>query len=270
MGDNEILVPEEGAENAEQLAKEAAEGTSRQIAGEGAEQKAPKLFTQEEVDEMMEKRNARFARKEARIRKEYEGKYGELEEVLRAGTGKQNVEEITDTFKGYYSDRGLKLPEKPSYSEKDIDILAKADADDIISGGYEDIVEEVDRLAAKGVQNMTPREKAVFKTLADHRKNQERAEELSKLGITEDIYKSNDFRSFASKINSDVPMTEVYSMYKKMNNTSVTEKIGSMKNGAQAEEKQFYTPEEVDKLTSKDYDDPKIMRKVRESMKHWR
>ena len=45
--------------------------------------------------------------------------------------------------------------------------------------------------------------------------------------------------------------------------------IGAV-NSASSKEKDFYTPSEVDKLTSKDYDNPKIMERVRASMLKWK
>jgi uncharacterized protein YfbU (UPF0304 family) len=103
-------------------------------------EQTPKTYTQEEVDAMMGKR---VARTEAKIRKEYERKYGDLEEVLKAGTGKDNVEEMTDTFRQFYEKKGIQISKKPNYSDEDIRVLAQADADEFIRGGYEDVVEEV-------------------------------------------------------------------------------------------------------------------------------
>lgn len=45
-------------------------------------------------------------------------------------------------------------------------------------------------------------------------------------------------------------------------------KIGAV-NLAAPEEKEFYTSEEVDKLSDKDLDNPKIMEKIMKSMKNW-
>jgi len=44
--------------------------------------------------------------------------------------------------------------------------------------------------------------------------------------------------------------------------------IGAV-NSSSGKEKDFYTPDEVDKLTDKDYDNPKIMEIVRKSMLRW-
>ena len=41
-------------------------------------------------------------------------------------------------------------------------------------------------------------------------------------------------------------------------------------NNVSTKEKDYYSPSEVDKLTSKDYDDPKIMENVRKSMLKWK
>ena len=242
--------------------------TTEEIVGEQEkETPAEKTFTQSQVDEMMRKRAART---EAKIRKEYDRKYGELESVLKAGTGKQNVEELTGTFRGFYESKGIKMPTQPTFSDRDAEVLARAEADDIINSGFEEVVEEVDRLASIGVERMDARERALFKTLAEYRKNAERGQELSKIGVKEDVYNSEDFKDFASKFNSNVPITEVFEMYAKQTKNANIEKIGSMKNGNHMEEKTYYTPEEVDRLTDKDYDNPEVMKRVRESMKHWK
>ena len=45
--------------------------------------------------------------------------------------------------------------------------------------------------------------------------------------------------------------------------------IGGVDNSS-SQEKDYYSPAEVDKLTSKDYDNPKIMERVRQSMLKWK
>ena len=99
-----------------------------------------KTYTQEEVDDIVGKR---LARNTAKIRKEYSKKYGDLENVLKAGTGKDNVVELTDTFRSFYEQKGIHIPSEPTYSGRDIEVLAKAEATDIINAGFEEVVEEV-------------------------------------------------------------------------------------------------------------------------------
>ena len=234
------------------------------------EQTPIKTYTQEEVDAMMGKR---VARTEAKIRKEYERKYGGLTEVLKAGTGKESVEEMTDTFQKFYASKGVKFPEKPTYSAKDIEVLANAEADEIIRGGFEDVVEETDRLASIGVENMTAREKAVFKALATHRQKAERGMELSKIGVTEAVYSSKDFQDFASKFNSNTSITDIYDIYKRTQTKKEIHTIGSMKSNTASNVavKDYYSPEEARKFTQKDFDKiPGLYDAVVGSMPKWR
>ena len=233
-------------------------------------EQTPKMYSQEEVDAIVGKRNART---EAKIRKEYQRKYGDLEDVLMAGTGKKNVEEITDTFKQFYQQKGIQMPEKPNYSAKDIEVLARAEAEEIIRGGYEDVVEEVERLTQVGAANMTAREKAVFKALAEHRQSAERGMELGKLGVTEDVYNSKEFRDFAGKFNSNIPITDVYDIYKQTQPKKEFKTMGSMKNSNSGDTgvKDFYTVEEARRFTKADFDkNPALFKAVLNSMPKWK
>jgi hypothetical protein len=251
----------ENMENLEVVTSENVEQTTEQT---------PKTYTQEEVDAIVGKR---LARKEARIRKEYDRKYGELEEVLRAGTGKESVEEIKDTFTKFYKGKGIQIPEKPVYSARDIETLAKAEANDIISSGYEDVVEEVERLTALGVENMTPREKAVFKALAEHRQSTERGRELTKIGVTQEVYNSQDFKDFAKKFDPRTPIRDIYDIYAKTQPKKEIRSMGSMTNSSSGDVgvKEFYTPEEARRFTKKDYDkNPALFAAVEKSMLKWR
>jgi hypothetical protein len=256
MNENENLVTEQVAENVEQTTEE-----------------STKTYTEAEfnakLDEVLGKK---IARREAKIRKEYERKYGDLEEVLKAGTGKQSVDEMTDTFKQFYASKGVKIPEKPNYSDKDIETLARAEADEIIRLGYEDVVEEVDRLTEIGAANMNAREKALFKVLAEHRQNAERGHELSKIGVTEDVYNSKEFRDFQSKFNPNTPIKDVYDIYQKTQPKKQIQTMGSMKNSTVDNGlKDFYSYEEAVKFTKKDFDDnPELMKRVEASMSKWK
>ena len=228
-----------------------------------------KTYTQEEVDAIVGKAKARAITK---IRKENERKYGNLENVLRAGTGKESVEEITDTFAKFYESKGIKLPDKTNYSDRDIEILAKAEANDVINSGYEDVVEEVDRLAQIGFENMTPREKAYFKALAEHRQGIERRNELSKIGVTEDVLNSKEFQDFARKFNPSTPIADVYSIYNKTLPKKEIKPMGSMKNNIANDSgvKDFYTRDEALQFSKSDFDkNPALFNAVQNSMLKW-
>ena len=229
-----------------------------------------KMFTQEEVNTMMGKAKARAR---AKVEKEYQRKYGDLEEVLKAGTGKESVEEMTDTFKEFYQKKGIRFPEKPAYSDSDISVLASADAEEIIRNGYEEVVEEVDRLADIGVANMTAREKAVFKTLAEYRNNADRGRELTKIGVTQDVYDSKEFKDFADKFAPTTPIRDIYDIYQKTQPKKNIKPMGSMKNttGNEGAVKEFYTPEEARSFSRKYLDEhPDVFKAIQNSMPKWR
>ena len=228
-----------------------------------------KKYTDAELDEIL---GRKIARKEAKIRKEYEAKYGHLEEVLKAGTGKDSLEELTTTFEDFYAKKGIAINKKPSYSNADIEVLAKADADYIINGGLDEVVEEVDRLSALGVENMNAREKAVFKTLAEYRLSAERGNELSRIGAKADTYNSKEFNDFAKKFSSKTPISEIYEIFEKTQPKKTVKTMGSMKNATSNDSavKDFYTREEALQFTTKDFDkNPELYKAVRNSMLKW-
>ena len=244
------------------------------IASENAEQTAeetqPKTYTQEEVDAIVGRAKARA---KAKIEKDYNRKYGDLMDTLKAGTGKEDVEELNDTFTKFYESKGIKINKKPDYSTKDIETLATAEANEIINAGYEDVVEEVDRLAEIGAENMTAREKAVYKALAEHRQKAERSKELTKIGVTEEEMNSSEFKEFASMFRSDIPITKVYDQFKKSQPKKEFKPMGSMKNTTSDDNgvKDFYTYEEAMRFTKKDFDkNPALMKAVENSMSKWK
>lgn len=257
MENMENLVTEQVTENVEQTTEE-----------------SPKTYTEAEfnakLDEVLGKK---IARREAKIRREYERKYGNLEEVLKTGTGEEDVEKIADTFKDFYAKKGIKFPEKPAYNEHEIEVLAKAEAEDIIRAGYDEVVEEVNRLADIGAANMTAKEKAVFRTLAEHRQSTDRAKELKQIGVTEDVFNSQDFKDFSAKFAANVSVKDIYDIYAKTQPKKDIKPMGSMKNSNSADSgvKDFYTPEEARRFTKKDFDNnPALFKAVENSMLKWK
>lgn len=232
-------------------------------------EETPKMYTQEEVNDIVGKR---IARTESKMRKEYDRKYGDLMDVLKAGTGKESVEEVKDTFQKFYTSKGVKLPEKPMYTDKDIAVLAKAEAEEIIRGGFEDVVDETERLQKMGA-NRNAREEAVYKALAKHLQEDERSRELSKLGVAEEVYNSKEFQEFAGKFNPNTPISDVYSIYKQTQPKKEIHTMGSMKNNSPGDVavKEYYSPEEAKKFKPSDYDRiPGLHEAVVKSMAKWR
>lgn len=264
MNENETYVTEmEQDDVAQQDVAENVEQTTE-------ETPTVKTFTQDEVDAIVGRNKARLEKK---LRKEYDRKYGDLTDILKAGTGKETVEEQTEAFRNYYESKGLEVKKKPQeYNQRDLETLAKADAEEIISGGYEDVVDEVDRLAEIGADNMTSRERAVFRVLAEHRKAAEKAQKLAALGVDKDVYNSAEFVEFQKMFASDTPIEKVYETFAKTQPKKETQPMGSMKNTTtdKSTVKDYYSYEESLKFTKKDFDkSPELFRAVERSMAKW-
>lgn len=229
-----------------------------------------KTFTQEEVNEIVGRSKARLEKK---LRNEYDRRFGGLTEVLEAGTGKKTVEEQTEAFRNYYESKGIEIKKKTQeYSARDLETLAKADADEIISGGYEDVVDEVDRLEELGVENMTAREKAVFRVLAEHRKAAEKANKLAAIGVDKEVYNSTEFVEFQKMFAADTPIEKVYETFAKLQPKKEIQTMGSVKNTTtdQNAVKDYYSYEESLKFTKKDFDkNPELFKAVERSMRKW-
>ncbi len=246
---------------------ESVKSTDVENTEEVVEEPQEPTFTKDQVDEMVAKK---LARKEAKIRREYEKKYGRAETVLKAGLQKDNFEDAVTELENYYKEEGVQIPTY-QYSERDTEILAKAEAEEIIDSGYDDLVEEVDRLAGIGVENMSKRDRIIFQKLAEERKKVEEERELKSLGIGKDT-DTNDFKEFSKKLNPSLSMKDKYEMYLKFKPTPKVETIGSMKNTKEKDSgvKDFYTRDEALKFTKSDFDkNPELYKAVEKSMLKW-
>lgn len=269
LEDNKNVVTEVAENVVEQATEELVDSTESTKNDEG---QAEKIYTEDElnkrVDELLKKK---IARKEDKIRKEYEAKYGPLTNVLSAGLETDNVEEMTNKMSEFYKENGVKIPEKIKYSENEEKILARAEANSIIEAGFDEVVEEVDKLTQKGLANMNAREIEIFQTLANYRKEQEDLRELKKIGA-EDILKDNEFLEFKKYLDKNVPMQKAYELYEKAKPKKIiNEPLGSMKTDTTKNEiKDFYTYEEASKFTRKDFDkNPALFKAVERSMTMW-
>lgn len=238
------------------------------------EEPIAETFTREQVDEMIAKK---LARKEAKIRKEYDKRYGRLENVLKAGTGVENVEEMADTFTDFYTEqfkkKGLKFePDNLSqFSQRDIEYLAEGDAKDIIASGYDEVVEELNRLSAMELDDMTAREKHLFLKLKQEADRVSNEKELKSIGITE---LPDGFDEYAKKLNPSLSLKEKYEMYSLAYPKKKVEPMGSMKNtdaNTNKGVKDYYSPEEASKFTRKDFEEnPELYKAICDSMPKWK
>ena len=275
LEDNTDVAVETAENVVEQATEELVEGT--EVTTEPIEETSveeEKLYTQADLDKLVDEKvnevlPKRLERARSKIQREYLEKYGRTETVLNAGLGTKNIEEATNKLADFYKSKGIKIPDQNLYSERDLDLLTNAEANEIINSGYEELVEEVDRLAEKGANNMTAREKSLFQKLAAERTKQESIKELAKIGVKPEALNDGEFKEFASNLNPSLSAKEKYELYLKFKPKPKVEQMGSMKTVTKKEAKDYYTPEEARRLTSKDLDDPAIMAAVERSMAMW-
>lgn len=272
----------EEAENVEQTTEEMDEGIELTDTSEEVEKETIETEEKEEVkdepkkvyteDEFNEKFDAKFKRREAKIRKEYEKKYSKLENILNAGLGTHSVEEATSKLNDYYTEQGIEIPETNfKYSDEDTKILAEKDADDIISLGYDEIKEEGERLASLG-KDMTQREKLTLERLTSKMKEIEELKELSAIGVSKEEVFTNDFKEYEKKLNPNLSLKEKWEMYLSTKPKKEIKKMESMKSGASNTElKDYYTYEEASKFTDSDYKKhPELYEIIERSMLKWK
>lgn len=265
----------EEAENVEETTEETEEGIEftdtadteeveeTEEVTEPIEEEPKKIYTEEEFNERFD---AKFKRREAKIRREYEKKYSKLENILNAGLGTHSVEEATSKLNDYYAEQGIEIPNyaEPKYSEEDTLILANKDADEIISLGEKEIKEEGERLANLG-KDMTQRERLTLERLTSKMKEIEEMKELSAIGVSKEEVFTDDFKEYERKLNPNLSLKEKWDMYQSTKPKKEIKQIGSMKNDTKAK-KDFYTMEEISRLTEEDLDDPEVYEIARKSM----
>lgn len=233
-----------------------------------------KTYTQEDIDRIVSQEKARLERKYRRDEESKLSKAKQLESTLRSGLGLTEEDDVLSKVKDFYKEQGVNIPDSQVISDKDAEILGRADANDFINDyDDEEIEARANELAIKQKQGKTSaREDAEFFKLGEYLTEKLEEKDLKANGIDTSILKDKDFKKFAGRFNRSTKMTEIYELYQKVNGKEVKKpaSTGSTKSTVpNNQEKEYYTPEEVDKLTSKELDNPTIWKRVRESMKRW-
>ena len=228
---------------------------------------------QEEFNATMQKR---LSRQKANIQREYDGKFAKVESLLSAGLKGKDFDDNVRLLEEMYQEQGIDIPTQPQnhYSQRETEILANAEADSIIADGYDVILDEADRLLKKGYENMTERDKIIFKKLDEAKKSTENLKEIRKLGLQDDFINNEDFKNFVKEyeLPDSMSFSKKYELYAKSNlkNKEPVKNPGSMRNTDSKVERDWFTSEEVDQLTKEQYDDPNIMKKIERSFRHWK
>ena len=238
------------------------------------EQPKGRFMTDEEIDNLvMKKVNRRMAKLEAQKEKEL-SVYKDTENVLKSALGANSIDEANKKLREYYTAEGVKLPDvyKPGLTSREVEVLARADAQDFIDDGYESMLNEANRLAAKEYKNLNERERIVFNTLAERLTQEDNKRNLLKLGATEDILNDKDFIDFKNQFNSKTSIGDIYNLYLKTRDGKTKPvAMGSMKDTvAQKETKDFYSPTDVKNLSDDDWNKPGVWEKALASIKKWK
>ena len=242
----------EGAEELTENSKEETKGT---------------YYTDEELDK---KFADRYKRGRVKGEKAIERKYSGIVNILKQGLGVNEIDEIEDKLSEFYQSEGIQLTKNSEYDDDDLNYLAQKDAEEIISDGM--LETELKRLADKGADNMTKREKAMFKTLHEAHTKEKSKKELAEIGVGADILDSKEFKDFAKKLNPELSVKEKYEMYENNKPKEKKEQMGSMSSNSAPDKgiKEFYTYDEAVKFTTADFrKNPKLQEAVEKSMSKW-
>lgn len=229
------------------------------------ETKEVKSYTDEELERIINERvNSilpnKIEREKRRIEKDYReklSKYEETESILSAGLGTKDIVESNQKMREFYQEQGIDIPayQRPRYSEEDEKALGELDAKKVISLGFDEMQEEANNLASIGMDKMTPRQKVMFTTLASELTYQKQKKELAQIGVKEEVLNNSEFKEFANQFNSKTSMKNIYEMYVKMKPQKQFEQIGSMKNNKEPAQKDYFTNEEIAKMTDKELEE---------------
>lgn len=242
------------------------------------QQEEPKMFSQEEVDNIVKERIGRIERQSRRKSAEKDRKlerYEQLENTLRKGLELNEEDDVFEKIDTFYKEQGVDIPKyEPTSNKRDAERLGELDAQDLISSAeFDEIQSRANELASlKQKGKISNREEAEFMKLGNYLSNELKMKELKNRGVDEKILENKDFKEFSKKFNSDTPITDIYDLYSKLNHKEAEKPVstGSVKSSVGASKvKTYYTSDEVDKLTSKDLDNPTIFKNVMASMKKW-
>ena len=192
------------------------------------EERANKLF-EEKVEERLIRDRINRERKQSQEL----AKYRQLENIIKAGVGVDNIDDAISKTSSFYKEQGINIPEyKEMHSEREEKILAKADAELIIDLGMQEMEAEANRIANIPQDKRSIREQTMFNTLCERIVEQKQVNELKEKGIKTEILEDKSFKEFKNKFAFNTPISDIYEMYSKLNAKPVEKpaSAGSAKN----------------------------------------
>lgn len=205
---------EEVQEATQEVVQPSAEDIERQV-----EERANKI-----AEEKMEARLIRDRIKREREEAQTRAKYEQLESIMKTALGAKDIDDVITKSKEFYKEQGIQIPEiinKSSYNEREEMILAKADAEEIISLGKKEMEEEANRIASIPKNERSIRDNTIFKEVCTKLMVLKDEESLKSKGYDMKILEDKDFSLFRSQFNVDTPVSKVCEMYSKLNPKTV-------------------------------------------------
>ena len=276
--ENEIVLDEDEVIEVNQENGEQAEENSEDV----------KTYTEEEVEQIKDKKqkeydnnsqkifDRRWAREKEKLEKANAPLY-QIEDVLKSQLGATTREDLMQKLGDFYNvDMSSKSTGK--LTERQERILAQADAEDIESLGYDEMVAEANRIYNIPKSQRTIHDSVVFESLMKEITEQQNKKELNEKGYDLAILEDAKFKDFKSKLNYSTPITEAVDLYNLMTKGQTVEEkptkpasAGSTKsNVTQAQLKDFYSYEEAMRFSKADFDkNPELYKRVQASMARW-
>ena len=232
-----------------------------------------KTYTESEFQEKVEKAvKSRLSRENK--------KYTNLINVLSQGMGlkePKDVGELTNDLTNFYKERGVEISENiPNrLTEREEIILAKADAEEIIDAGEDEINRVANEIYNIPENKRSIREKTVYEALGKYAMQERAKASLIEKGIDTKILEDEGFKKFASKFSTVTPLSDIYDIYKKMDINEIRTRpatTGSTKTMKNSNEiKEYYSEEEASKFTQEELmANPKLLKAIENSIKNWK
>ena len=113
--------------------------------------------------------------------------------------------------------------------ERDLQILALADAREVMDQGLEAAASALEEL---GGRELSQREAGMRNHLEAFVRSGHRKQTLEELGVSREVYESSEFTEFDRKFREDVPVEEVYGIYAAAHPECKVHTLGTMKSRA--------------------------------------
>lgn len=215
---------------------------------EVVEEPQPPMYIQEQMQAELN----RIAQKEReRGKRNAEAQYADylqMADIIRQGAGIDvtDPKQLNTMLLQMFEQNGVKIePQKPGLQQREQTILGEADAQDDIELGIDYVLEKLDMYQASPPQDF--REIARAKDLADFASKYFAAKELEKQGVNAtEVLGNKNFQAFAARYRADVPITEIYTDFKKVNGEMprAPKSTGSVKGSGKTNDL-FFTKDQV-------------------------